>query len=89
MTIGELRAEIDRIDSELIRLYRERMETVRQIGLYKQEHHLSVTDPAREEAVLKRAGELAGGEYAEDVRALFSLLMAQSRARQANNSGHA
>ena len=40
MTIGELRAEIDRIDSELIRLYRERMEMVRQIGLYKQEHHL-------------------------------------------------
>ena len=32
MTIEELRKEIDRIDSEIIRLYGERMETARKIG---------------------------------------------------------
>ena len=82
MTIEELRAEIDRIDREMIRLYGERMETARQIGRYKQEHNLPVTDPAREREVLDRAGKLAGGEYADGVRELFSLLMAQSRALQ-------
>ena len=81
-TIEELRARIDRIDSELIRLYGERMKVSEQIGLYKKERGLPVRDPAREQALLDRVGELAGAENADGVRALFSLLMAQSRARQ-------
>lgn len=82
MNIEELRQEIDRIDSEIIRLYGERMETARRIGEYKREHQLPVTDPQREQKVLKRVGELAGGENAENVQELFRLLIAQSRARQ-------
>ena len=82
MAIEELRAEIDRIDSEMIRLYGERMETARQIGLYKREHGLPVTDPAREREVLNRAGEKAGAENENGVRALFGFLMAQSRTGQ-------
>ena len=82
MTIGELRKEIDRIDSEMIRLYGERMETARQIGRYKQENHLPVTDPAREREVLNRAGKEAGEANENGVRALFGFLMAQSRVRQ-------
>ena len=82
MTIEELRAQIDRIDSEMIRLYGERLETARLIGQYKQEHHLPVTDPGREREVLNRAGEKAGEENENGVRALFGFLMAQSRVRQ-------
>ena len=82
MTIEELRAEIDRIDREMIRLYGERMDTARQIGRYKQEHNLPVTDPAREREVLNRAGEEAGEENENGVRALFGFLMAQSRTGQ-------
>ena len=82
MTIGELRKEIDRIDSGLVRLYTERMETARKIGQYKRENRLPVPDARREREVLDRAAELAGEEYADGVRELFSLLMAQSRARQ-------
>ena len=86
MTIGELRREIDRIDREIIRLYGERMEISRCIGEYKREHQLPVTDSQREREVLERAGELAGAENAENVQALFRLLMAQSRARQEQDS---
>ena len=82
MTIEELRSQIDRIDSEMIRLYGERLETARLIGQYKQEHHLPVTDPGREREVLNRAGEKAGEENENGVRALFGFLMAQSRVRQ-------
>ena len=82
MTIEELRAQIDRIDSEMIRLYGERLETARLIGQYKQEHHLPVTDRGREREVLNRAGEKAGEENENGVRALFGFLMAQSRVRQ-------
>ena len=80
--IKELRAEIDRIDSEIIRLYGERMDTARRIGQYKKEHGLPVTDTGREQEVLKRVSELAGEENAEGARELFRLLMAQSRATQ-------
>ena len=82
MTIEELRKEIDRIDSEIIRLYGERMETAGQIGRYKREHNLPVTDPAREREVLNRAGEAAGEANENGVRALFGFLMAQSRTSQ-------
>lgn len=82
MTIEELRKEIDRIDSEMIRLYGERLETARQIGRYKKEHNLPVTDPARERDVLDRAGKEAGEANADGVRALFGFLMAQSRTKQ-------
>ena len=82
MTIEELRAQIDRIDSEIVRLYAERMKTVKQIGRYKQEHHLPVSDPAREYEVLDRVAAQAGGENAAGIRALFSLMMAQSREEQ-------
>ena len=82
MTIEELRKEIDRIDNEMIRLYSERMETARKIGQYKRENHLPVTDTQREREVLNRAGEKAGTEDENGVRALFGFLMAQSRTSQ-------
>ena len=82
MTIEELRAEIDRIDSDIIRLYGERLETASQIGRYKQEYHLPVSDPARERDVLNKVGAEAGEKNENGVRALFGFLMAQSRTNQ-------
>ena len=82
MTIDELRKEIDRIDSEIVRLYGERMTAAERIGEYKKERGMPVTDPARERELLRRVGELAGPENADDVRELFAFLMAKSRARQ-------
>ena len=82
MTIEELRARIDRIDSDLIRLYAERLETAAEIGRYKQEHNLPVSDPAREREVLNKVGAEAGEANENGVRALFSFLMAQSRTSQ-------
>ena len=85
MTIEELRARIDRIDSDLIRLYGERLETAAEIGRYKQEHNLPVSDPAREREVLNKVGAEAGEENENGVRALFAFLMAQSRTSQLLN----
>ena len=82
MTIEELRARIDRIDSDLIRLYGERMETAAEIGKYKQEHNLPVSDPAREREVLNKVGAEAGEANENGIRALFAFLMAQSRTSQ-------
>ena len=82
MELSELRAEIDQIDAELVALYRRRMETVTQISAYKRLHDLPVYDPQREQALLKRVGEMAGPDHADGARAMFTLIMAWSRAFQ-------
>jgi len=81
MDLQDYREIIDRIDNELLRLFRERMEISRQIAMYKIEHDLPVYDGAREEAKLAVVGEKAGDmqSYAE---ALFTKLFELSRQYQ-------
>ena len=52
MDLHDYRKQIDRIDNELLRLFHERMDTVRQIALYKKEHGLPILDAAREQEKL-------------------------------------
>ena len=80
--IEELRAEIDAIDNSLVDLYRRRLDVAHRIGQYKQSQGLPVYDPGRERALLNRVGEAAGPEHEYGVRAMFNLLMSQSRAAQ-------
>ena len=46
--LKEYRAEIDRIDRELVRLFEERMKVSEQIGAYKIENGVKVFDKTRE-----------------------------------------
>ena len=55
--IGKLRAKIDEIDAEIIRLLEERTRVARQIGLAKVHRGLPIRDESRETEVLKRAGK--------------------------------
>ena len=82
MDIQELRNRIDQVDTELVRLYGERMKLAREIGRYKRENDLPVMDTKREKALLDRVGRLAGEENENGVRALYSLLLSQSRTVQ-------
>ena len=50
----QFRGEIDQIDGEMAQLFCRRMDVVKQIGLYKAEHGLPITDPVREAKVLAR-----------------------------------
>jgi len=82
MDIQDYRVKIDQVDSELVRLYGERMEITKEIGRYKREHNLPVLDTERERNLLNRVGEMAGEENENGVRALFGFLMSQSRTGQ-------
>ena len=79
--LDRLRGEIQRIDRELIRLIRDRVDLARAIGQTKRGSGLPILDPAREAAVVRRAGELAreAGLHDEDVRYLFWHLIGLSR----------
>ena len=86
--LEDLRKEIDEVDAGIVNLYLRRMDTVRRIGQYKQAQNRPVYDPGRERALLNRVGEAAGPEHEYGVRALFQLLMAQSRAAQSAGGKH-
>ena len=82
--LKHLRGEIERIDHELSRLIKERVDLAREVGKAKREHDLPILDPAREAAIVRRAGELArdAGLADEDVRYLFWHLIGLSRRAQ-------
>ena len=82
MDIQELRQEIDRVDEELIQLFRRRMAAAAQIAQYKKQHNLPVLDRLREREVLARAAEAAGPELEEYARVLFATLFDLSRSYQ-------
>ena len=77
------RAEIDRIDGELARLFEERMAAAARIGAEKRAQGLPIRDPAREEQVLarnlRRVGDPALRPHFAQV---LETLMAESRAWQ-------
>ncbi|MGN0745099.1 MAG: chorismate mutase [Aristaeellaceae bacterium] len=81
--LEELRAELDGVDRELVRLFERRMALSREVARYKLAHGLPVLDASREEQVLaSRADMLDNPALAEDVRALYTCIMALSRGEQ-------
>lgn len=82
--LARLREEILACDEDLVRVVGRRRELVAEIGRLKRELGLPVTDPSREAAVVRRAGEMARalGLDEELVRDLLWKVMASARADQ-------
>ncbi|HEU0078936.1 MAG TPA: chorismate mutase, partial [Longimicrobiaceae bacterium] len=57
--LQRLRGEIERIDREIVSLVAERVRLAREVGKAKRAADLPTLDPAREAAVVRRAGALA------------------------------
>ena len=78
--IATSRESIDRIDSQIVRLFEERMRVSRDIALYKQAHHMDILNPAREQQVLKaRVEQLEDHTFDNGIVELFETLMSLSR----------
>lgn len=79
-----LRAMVDALDHDVLRLLARRMEIVGEIAVRKREHGLGIRDADRERTLLddrlRVAREL--GLPAEDVESLFHLLLRASRDHQ-------
>lgn len=81
MELDEIRQRIDKIDDQLLDLFKQRMDCARQVGLYKLEHNLPILNTERENEILASV-EASGGEYGYAARLLYSNLMELSRALQ-------
>jgi chorismate mutase len=90
-TLAALRAEIERMDRALVDLVAARVRVAREAGEVKRGAGLPVLDPAREAAVVRRAGTMArdAGLDAEDVRGVFWQVIELSRRAQTAAAAHA
>ena len=78
----ELRAEIDRIDGALVRLFAERMQTAGKIAEYKRQNGLPIRDAEREKEKLTAVTAAASPEYREAAEKLYSTIFELSREYQ-------
>lgn len=80
MTIDEIRERIDRLDSELLRIFNERASLALQIGEIKKGLDLPVYDPAREKRIFARmTAENPGPLDDQAIVRLFERVVDESR----------
>ncbi len=82
MDIKQLRDNIDRIDSELIRLFAERMETAAEIAKYKSENSLPVFNAEREREVINNVTASVPEHLENYTKTLYQTLFNVSRSYQ-------
>src|SRR5476651_1657188 len=81
--IKSLRASIDKLDLQILKLVNERAEDAGEIGKLKNETSSEVFNPVREEEVLKNVIEANKGPLDEiTIRAIFREIISGSRALQ-------
>ena len=84
----KLREQIDKIDKQILKLYEERMDVVREIGEYKIANNMPVYDAAREDAKIEDVfASVSNREYADGAAQLFITLMQASREFQEDMQG--
>ena len=80
MTIDEIRENIDRLDSELLRIFNERASLALKIGEIKKGLGLPVYDPAREKRIFVRmTNENPGPLDDQAIVRLFERVVDESR----------
>ena len=80
MTIDEIRENIDRLDSELLRIFNERAQLALLIGEIKKGLDLPVYDPAREKRIFERMATLNPGPLDDQaIVRLFERVIDESR----------
>ncbi len=78
--IRELRARVDEVDGELVRILNERARVVQEIMAIKAEAGAPVYDPRREEEILRRVVERNEGPiYDSSMRDIFELILHRIR----------
>lgn len=80
--LARAREEINRIDSDMARLFCKRMEAAKDIADYKAENSLPIFDAARESAVIERNSSLVGDELKQYYTEFLAASIRLSRSYQ-------
>ena len=80
VTIKSWRAQIDAVDSELLRLLNKRAQLAIEVGVLKRRDSVQLCDPRRERQVLLRARRANDGPLDDDaVGKIFQCIIDESR----------
>lgn len=83
LDLKEIRNKIDQIDSQMVKLFEERMRLCEDVAAYKIENGKKVLDPVREEEKLKTIEAMVTDEKnIHGINELFTQIMANSRKMQ-------
>ena len=82
MELNDIRNEIDKIDAELIELYKKRMTLSARVAEYKRANDIPVLDSSRERDLLNKVSKLSGEEFEEYTRTLYSTILDLSKSYQ-------
>lgn len=84
LNLGEIRNEIDSIDSQITQLFKARMEKSLEVAKYKKEHNLAVFNDKREKEVLLKVSDEIGEPFDGYARLLYNTIFDASRSCQNN-----
>ncbi|MBQ2890473.1 MAG: chorismate mutase [Clostridia bacterium] len=87
MDLNECRAQIDKINNEILDLFLKRMEISTAVADYKQKNNMPILQKDREKEILNLMAEKSGDEFAPYSKILFSVMMNLSRSYQATKKG--
>ncbi len=82
MDLSAIRAEIDEIDEQLLKLFEKRSQLACDVARYKKENNMPVLQKDREKFILDKAQAAVSDEMKNGVRVLFTTLMDLSKCRQ-------
>lgn len=81
--LNKLREEIDAVDTQLLKLFEQRMEIVESIALFKKEHNLPILNSSREDAILEKiSNEIKSEVFLPYAKEYFKNLMELSKTYQ-------
>lgn len=83
LDLGKLREDIDRIDSQIVELYEERMGVSEKVAQYKIENGKQVFDKEREKQKIEKVKSLTHNDFnSHGIEELFQQIMSMSRKLQ-------
>lgn len=82
MDLKEIRKKIDIIDDEILKLFTERMETVKDVAEYKKANNLPTLNSQRERDIIARVTDGMDDEMASYTKSLYSTMFEVSRSYQ-------
>lgn len=82
MDLTQLRAELDKVDSQLEQCFIKRMEIVASVAEYKRANNLPTLDSAREQQVLDKHAANVDAKFDSFIRDYFTNVMRISREYQ-------
>ena len=84
MALEKYRGELDKIDTQMLELFQQRMRIVKDIAEYKKQHKAAVLDKSRERRILMRIYNEAQDNMGKPSVALFRTIIEQSKAYHLN-----